>query len=460
MKSPVNPGRPSFPEALRQGGAALLAGMLACLTFLAIAIPARAAEAAGQPARPQIELVDRIVAIANNEVITQFELNDRTAMALQQLRKQNTPLPPRNVLEKQVLERMINDRIQLQFARETGIRVDDIQLDKTLQRIAEDNRVTLDAFRAALEKDGVSFAKFREEIRNEIILARLREREVDNRIVVTDAEVDNFLSTRAAQAGGEDEYNLAHILVRVPEQATPEQIRERRARAEKALEELKGNGNFAQVAASYSEAPDALAGGALGWRTASRLPAIFLDALASLRPGDTSPILRSANGFHIIKLLDKRSKNPSLVVQKTHARHILIKTSEILSEADAKNRLLQLKERLDHGADFAELARLHSEDSSAAKGGDLGWVAPGDTVPEFERAMDALQPGQISEPIRTPFGWHLIQVLERKSEDVGKERQRSLARQEIRARKADEAYEDWLRQLRDRAYVEYHLEDR
>jgi peptidyl-prolyl cis-trans isomerase SurA len=434
--------------------------MLACLTFLAIAIPARAAEAAGQPARPQIELVDRIVAIANNEVITQFELNDRTAMALQQLRKQNTPLPPRNVLEKQVLERMINDRIQLQFARETGIRVDDIQLDKTLQRIAEDNRVTLDAFRAALEKDGVSFAKFREEIRNEIILARLREREVDNRIVVTDAEVDNFLSTRAAQAGGEDEYNLAHILVRVPEQATPEQIRERRARAEKALEELKGNGNFAQVAASYSEAPDALAGGALGWRTASRLPAIFLDALASLRPGDTSPILRSANGFHIIKLLDKRSKNPSLVVQKTHARHILIKTSEILSEADAKNRLLQLKERLDHGADFAELARLHSEDSSAAKGGDLGWVAPGDTVPEFERAMDALQPGQISEPIRTPFGWHLIQVLERKSEDVGKERQRSLARQEIRARKADEAYEDWLRQLRDRAYVEYHLEDR
>jgi peptidyl-prolyl cis-trans isomerase SurA len=406
-----------------------------------------------------VQLVGRIVAVVNNEVITQFELNDRMRTVMQQLQKRGTPLPPQEVLEKQMLERIITDRVQLQFAKETGIRVDDLQLDKTLQRIAQENNMTVEAFRGALEKDGISFAKFREEIRDEIILGRLREREVENRITVSEGEVEGFLSTRAAQAGGEDEFNLAHILVRVPEQASPEQIQGKRAHAEKALAELKKM-DFAQVAASYSDAPDALQGGVLGWRAASRLPALFLETVNSLNPGEASAVLRSPNGFHILKLLDKRSKGGALIVQKTHARHILIKTSEIASETDTKNRMVQLKERLDNGANFAELARLHSEDGSASKGGDLGWLSPGETVPEFERAMDALKPGEISVPVKSPFGWHLIQVQERRSEDVSKERQTLMARQEIRARKADEAYESWLRQLRDQAFVEYRLEDK
>jgi peptidyl-prolyl cis-trans isomerase SurA len=433
-----------------------------CLLAILLAFCLASAHAAGKdPARPAtpVQLVDRIVAVVNNEVITQFELNERTRIVNQQLKKRGTSLPPQAVLEKQILERIITDRVQLQFARETGIRVDDLQLDKTLQRIAQESNMTVEAFRGALEKDGISFAKFREEIRDEIILGRLREREVENRITVSDGEVENFLSTRAAQSGGEDEFNLAHILVRVPEQASPEQIQGKRALAEKALAELNKI-DFAQVAASYSDAPDALQGGVLGWRAASRLPALFLETVNTLKPGETSPVLRSPNGFHILKLLDKRSKGGALIVQKTHARHILAKTSEIVSETDSKNRMTQLKERLDNGASFAELARLHSEDGSASKGGDLGWLSPGETVPEFERAMDALKPGEISVPVKSPFGWHLIQVLERRSEDVSKERQTLMARQEIRARKADEAYENWLRQLRDQAFVEYRLEDK
>jgi len=429
----------------------------ACLALLMIGAHAAGSNPA-QPSAP-IQLVDRIVAVVNNDVITQFDLNDRMRIVMQQLRKQGTQLPPQEVLEKQVLERMITDRVQLQFAKETGIRVDDLQLDKTLQRIAQGNNMSLDAFRNALEKDGVSFAKFREEIRDEIILGRLREREVENRITVSDSEVENFLASHAAQPGGEDEFNLAHILIRVPEQASPEQVQNRRARAEKARSELS-KADFSQVAASYSDAPDGLQGGVLGWRSAGRLPSLFLDAVSTLKPGEISGVLRSPNGFHILKLLDKRSKGGAMVVQQTHARHILIKTSEIVSEADARNRLMQLKERLDNKADFAELARLHSEDGSASKGGDLGWLSPGETVPEFEHAMDALKPGEISAPVKSSFGWHLIQVLGRRTEDVSKERQALMARQEIRARKADEAYENWLRQLRDQAFVEYRLEDK
>ncbi|PWB50624.1 MAG: molecular chaperone SurA [Nitrosomonadales bacterium] len=415
---------------------------------------------AADPAPARVAALDRIVAVVNSDVVTQLELNERLRMVTQQLQKQGTPLPPREVLEKQLLERVIMDRVQLQFAQETGVKVDDAQLDKTLQRIAQENKLSPEQFRAALEKDGVDFSKFREDIRKEIIMARLREREVDNRISVSDGEVENYLSSRSEALGGGNEFNLAHILIRVPEQASPEQLQKYKARAQQALDEVRAGKDFRQVAAGYSDAADALQGGVLGWRPAGQLPALFVEALEALKTGETSPVLRSPNGFHILKLLDKRGKDAPLVVQQTHARHILIKVNEVMSEQDAKNRLLQIKERLDNGADFAELARLHSEDGSASRGGDLNWLSPGDTVPEFERAMNALKPGALSEPVRSPFGWHLIQVLERRNEDVSKERERLQARQEIRARKADEAYQEWLRQLRDRAYVEYRLEDK
>jgi peptidyl-prolyl cis-trans isomerase SurA len=427
---------------------------------LAACLLTGAAAAAESPVKGGIVPLDRIVAVVNSEVLTQYELNERMQIVVQQLKKQGTPLPPREVLEKQLLERIITDRVQLQYARETGVRVDDMQLDRAMQRIAEDNKLGMEQFRAALEKDGVNFSKFREDIREEIILARLREREVDNRVTVSESEVDNLLGNQAARRNHETEYSLAHILVRVPEQASPEQIQERRMRAEQALAEINGGKDFRQIAVSYSDAPDALQGGVLGWRSGGQLPTLFAEALAGMRSGDASDVLRSPNGFHILKLLDKRSKDVPLVVQQTHVRHILIKTSELVSESDAKHRLRQLKERLDNGANFAELARLHSEDGSAAKGGDLGWISPGDTVPEFERAMNALKPGQISEAVQSQFGWHLIQVLERRSEDVSRERQRMQARQELRLRKADEAFQEWLRQLRDRAYVEYRLEEK
>ncbi len=408
----------------------------------------------------RVELIDRILVVVNNDVITQFDLNTRMRVVQAQLQRQSTPLPPREVLEKQVLERMINDRVQLQFAEESGIRVDDASLDRAITRIAEGNHLSLEAFRQALEKDGVGFAKFREDIRHEIILTRLKEREADNRVAVTDSEVEHYFASQAARQGDETEFNLSHILISVPEQATPEQIQVRKARAEQALAEIKKGTDFGQVSASFSDAPNALQGGDLGWRPASRLPQLFSDALSALQPGEVSAILRSPNGFHILKLTDKRGRDVPTVVTQTHARHILVKTNELVSEADAKRRLIELKERLDNGANFADLARLQSEDGSASKGGDLGWLSPGDTVPEFERAMDALSLKTVSEPIRTQFGWHLIEVLERRKQDVTQEKQKFNARLEIRERKADEAYQEFVRQLRDRAYVEYKQDER
>ncbi|MDP2962800.1 MAG: peptidylprolyl isomerase [Sulfurimicrobium sp.] len=415
---------------------------------------------AAETAPARVATLDRIVAVVNSDVITQLELDERLRMVTQQLQKQGTPLPPREILEKQLLERVIMDRVQLQFAQETGVKVDDMQLERTLQRIAQENQLSLEQFRAALEKDGIDFKKFREDIRKEVVMARLREREVDNRITVSDGEVENYLNSRSEAQGGGNEFNLAHVLIRVPEQASPEQLQKYKAKALQAQEELRAGKDFRQVAASYSDAADALQGGVLGWRPAGQLPTLFVEALEAMNTGEASPVLRSPNGFHILILLDKRGKDVPFVVRQTRARHILIKVNEIMSERDAKNRALQIKERLDNGADFAELARLHSEDGSASRGGELNWLSPGDTVPEFEKAMDALKPGALSEPVRSPFGWHLIQVQERREEDVSKERKRLQARQEIRARKADEAYQEWLRQLRDRAYVEYRLAEK
>lgn len=405
-------------------------------------------------------LLDRVVAVVNAEVVTQLDLDEQVKVAVQQLRRQGTPLPAAEVLERQLLERLITARVLAQAARETGVRVDDNQLQRALERIAQENGMTPEAFRKALESDGVNFNRFREELRNEIMIARLKEREVDSKILITEAEIDNYLRTQQTQGGKDDEYSLGHILILVPEQATPEQIQARREVAEKALRDLQGGADFRQVSSGVSDAENALEGGPLGWRPASRLPQLFVDAVKSLKVGEVSQVVRSANGFHILKLLDKRGNETPVIVQQTRARHILVRLNEVVSEADARQRLAALKERIDNGAEFAELARLQSEDASASRGGDLGWLSPGDTVPEFERAMNALEPGELSEPVQSPFGWHLIQVLERRNEDMSKERQRLLAREAIRARKSDEAYQEWVRQQRDRAYVELRLEGR
>jgi len=413
--------------------------------------------AASANAAPQD--IDRIVAVVNNAVITEYELNKRVEQVIRQLASQKTQSPPRRTLEKQLLERMINERALMQIAEDTNIRFEGTALDRAVARIAQQNNLTPEEFRKALEAEGSDFAAFREQIRSEMTISRLKEREVDNKIVVTDAEIDNFLSNPALDANQQDEYNLAHILILAPEGASPEKLAELRAKAEKAQAELQAGTHFSQVSAAYSDAQNALQGGSLGWRSEGQLPSLFAKVVRTLKSGESSTVIQSPNGFHIVKLVDKRGKNVQLVVKQTRARHILVKTNEVVSDDDARNRLRLLKERIENGADFAELAKLHSDDLSANRGGDLNWLNPGDTVPEFERAMDALKPDQVSDPVRSPFGWHLIQVQERRDQDVTQERKRLEARRALRDRKAEEAFEDWVRQVRDRAYVEYRLEE-
>ncbi len=425
---------------------------LCALLLLALAaLPAAARDAL---------LVDRVVAVVNKDVITLTELAEHTARAEAELRRQRIAAPERAVLERQVLERLVLDKAQLQLAASTGMRVDELQLDRAVQRVAQNNNMTLAELRRALERDGVEFERFRAELREQILLTRLREREVDDRVQVSEAEVDLYLEEHKASLAAKVEYDVAHVLVRVPEQARPEQVEQARARAERVRDEARAGGDFARLAASHSDAGDALQGGALGWRAPGRLPELFAEALAGMQPGAVSEPLRSPAGFHVVKLLGRRGAGDAAPVTQTRARHILVKTNEIVSEEDARRRLQGLRERIAAGADFAELARLNSEDGTAARGGELGWVYPGDTVPEFERAMNALAPGELSPPVRTPFGFHLIQVQERRAADVSAERQRLQARLALRERKADEAYQDWLRQLRDRTYVELRLDER
>ncbi len=431
----------------------------------ALAIACLSALLAGPSLAQRISLVDRIVAVVNSQVVTYSELNERLVVAERQMKRGGTPVPEPKVLERQVLERLVLEKAQLQMARETGLRVDEVQLDRTLARIAEGNKMTLAAFRQALERDGVQFERFREEIRAEIMLTRLKEREVEDKIQISDSEIELYMAENQGPGAslGDVEYNIAHVLVRLPEQASPDNILAARARAEKVIAESKGGADFAKLAASYSDAADALAGGQMGWRSHDRLPELFANALKGMQPGAVSQVLRSPAGFHVLKLVERRggsAPNAGAPVRQTRARHILIKTSEVVSESDATRRLTDLRDRIVNGTDFAEMAKLNSQDGSASKGGDLDWVYPGDTVPEFERVMDELKVGEVSQPVKSPFGYHLIQVLERRVADVSAERRRLQARQALRERRAEEAFQDWLRQLRDRTYVEIRLEDK
>jgi peptidyl-prolyl cis-trans isomerase SurA len=439
--------------------AALLAA-LAATAALAQSAPASRLDTRLTAAPRSVVPVDRIVAVVNDDVITANELAERTRLVSAQLRRAGGQLPPTDALQRQVLERMINDMVQIQLAKETGVKVDDAMVEKTVQRIADDNNLSMTAFRQALERDGVRYARFREDMRNELILTRLREREIENTVVVTDAEVETEIARAAKERGGDTEYQLQHILVLLPQQATPEQIEARRRRALQALSELRKGTTFAEISATYSDAPDALQGGNLGWRPAGRLPTLFLDALEKLKPGEVSDIVRSPNGFHILKLLETRGSEKVPSIKQTRARHILLRTKEGVNEADLRTRLARLRERIVAGEDFGELARVNSEDGTAARAGDLGWISPGDTVPEFERVMNSLRDGELSQPIQTPFGWHLVQVMERRTAEMSEDRKKLAARQTVRARKADEAYQDWLRQTRDRAFVENRLDER
>jgi peptidyl-prolyl cis-trans isomerase SurA len=436
---------------------ALLALLLA---FVAGGAIAQAPAPAGRGTGPALVPLDRVIVVVNDEAITQWDLNEERSVFLRQLKASNITPPSDDVLNKQVLQRLIVERAILQYAKESGIRVDDTTVERTILRVAEENKLSPEQFRKVLENEHIPYANYREDLRKQIIIQRVREREVDSKVMVTDAEVDNYLATIASQAGGDSEYHLSHIYITVPEQATPAAVEASRKRAEDALSEIKAGKSFGEVAATFSAAPDASSGGDLGWRSSARLPSVFAGVVRTLKPGEVSGILRSPAGFHIVKLIEARDRNQPMVVDQTHARHILIKVNESTSEADAKAKIDRLRDRLLGGAKFEDVARANSEDASAAKGGDLGWLSPGDTVPDFEHAMDKLKIGEISEPVRSPFGWHLIEVLGRRKQDITKEREREQARQAIRQRKSDEQWEEFVRQLRDRTYIEYKTDER
>jgi len=430
---------------------ALLAA--SCLGAVAIAQPA---------ASPRLPVeIDRVVAVVNTDVITMLELEARRLAVERQLRQRRIEVPPADELRRQVLERMITDRAAVQAAREVGLRIDDALLDRELARLAEENRLTPTQLRAQVERDGVAFARFREDLRDEMLIARLRAREIDARLQVSEADVDAFLAEqRQAEGASAPEFLLSHILLRVPEGASAAQIERQRLRGEEILRQLERGGDFARLSAAFSDAPEAMSGGSLGWRAGERLPQLFVEAVEAMKPGDPARLLRSPNGYHVLRLDDRRagpgSTLASAPVQQTRARHILMRPSEITPQADVLRRLREVRERLIAGrVNFADMARQYSIDGSASRGGDLGWLLPGDTVSAFERAMDALKPGEISEPVRSEFGYHLIEVLERRTEVATVDRQRQAARVALRERRIEEETQDWLRQLRDRTFVEY-----
>jgi peptidyl-prolyl cis-trans isomerase SurA len=428
--------------------------------------PAAAAAKPGSgflpPASANANVIDSIFVVVNDEVLTKNEVNARVRGIEQRMRAQNAQMPEQADLRRQVVEAMIVERAQMQLAKEMGVRVTDRELDAAIGRIAEGQKLSVQDMRNQMEKEGMAYPAFREEIRNEIMVQRLREHEVDRKIQVSDAEVDTYLAAEKAAAADKVEMDIAQILVAIPANASPEQIAARRARADDVARQLRIGADFAKMAATYSDAPDALKGGAIGWRDPDRLPPQLAAELRKLKPGQSTPVIKSNIGFLIIKMADKRSlaaDAASAVVQQTRARHILIKVTPTVTAAEAQRKLAEIKQRIDSkSSTFEEQARLFSTDNAASKGGDLGWMVPGDTVPEFETAMDALKPGEISGVVKTDYGYHLVQVVERKSEDVTKEKERSQARQVIRDRKLQEAAEGWTREVRDRAYVEFREE--
>ncbi|MCH8846340.1 MAG: peptidylprolyl isomerase [Proteobacteria bacterium] len=421
----------------------LLAGLLACQTFNLLAEVA----------------LDRIVAVVENDIIMQSELETKLRTVVGQMQQQGIQLPSSSVLETQVLERMILIIIQLQRAEETGIRVDDETLNRTISNIAAENKVSLSQFRDILEKDGFNYEQFRENIRNEIIISRLRQRQVDNRISISSKEIDNALSNMEFQGKTETEYLLSHILISLPEAPTPDEEEQARLVATKVLEDLKAGQDFAMMASTYSDGQRALEGGDLGWRKKNEIPTLFSTQIASMEKGDISDLIKSSSGFHIVKLADVRSSEKHIITQ-TNARHILIKLDELTTADDARVRLDQLKTRIEGGDDFEVLAKSHSDDTvSAADGGNLGWSSPGRMVPKFEEVMDQLEIGEISQPFDTQFGWHLLQVLDRREHDDTENVRRTKASEAIRRRKSEEAHQNWLRHLRDEAYVEYRLNE-
>jgi peptidyl-prolyl cis-trans isomerase SurA len=402
----------------------------------------------------QAQELDAIVAVVNDDVVLESEVSREVSLVIPQLQQQGTAVPPPEQLRKQVVDRLILKRLQQQRAKQLGIEVEEGALLEALTNIAARNGLSLEELKATLEAGGIRFQDFREDTRMQILLSRLQTQEVARNVQVTDQEVDRFLAKNASQLMPREQVRLQHILVALPDDPTPAQVAQAEKKAKGLLAKLRGGADFAAVAAASSDGRTALQGGDLGWFEMAAVPGLVADRARTMPKGEITEPLRSPSGFNIIKLTDIKGGGPQSITQ-THARHILVRTNELVSDADAKTRLNQLRSRIIGGDDFATLARAHSDDTgSALKGGDLGWVNPGDTVTEFEEVMAALGPNEVSEPFQSPFGWHILQVLERRTQDAADDLLRLKAREAIQRRKAEEATDAWLRQLRDEAYVE------
>jgi peptidyl-prolyl cis-trans isomerase SurA len=404
-----------------------------------------------------VQEVDRIVAIVNKSVITEQELQSRVAEAVTSLQTQHVTPPSQDILRRQVLDQMITESAQIQFANDNQIVVTDSDVDQAIAHIAQQNKLDLAGLQAELKKQGVDFSTFRTDIKRQVLLARLKDSEVASRVTVTDSEVDQAMKN--ALYANNTEYHLANILIDVPERADAATIEAKAKLAHKALAEVAAGKSFASVAATYSNSSNAMKGGDLGWRPAASLPPEFITMLDALQPGQFTDVIRTQEGFFIFQLMDKRNQQAQQMAEQYHVEHILVRTNEAMSEADAKTKIEQIRDRIMNGAAFSDMAKLYSEDGSNSRGGDLGWVSQGDTVPEFENAMMSLPLNTVSQPVRSPFGWHLILVLEKRSQDVSTDRARQQVKQQIRARKIEEAYADWVHQLRDAAYVVDRLND-
>ncbi len=407
----------------------------------------------------QAEYLDRIVAVVEDDVILNSELNEETAAIVAKLKAGNMMIPPDFILRKQVLERIIIDKLQRQLAERSGIKISEEALNAAVADIARQNGMDVPQFREQLRQQGLDYQKFVDSVRNEIIINQLRSREIGGRIKVTDREVEHYLETHGDPGIEKIQYHLGHILIAIPEGASATSIQKARKKAQRAVQELRGGKDFRETAISVSDGAQALQGGDLGWRYISQVPTIFVDVVKDMQAGQVSDPIRSPSGFHVIKILDMKGGMGKHVVTQTKVRHILIKTNELIDDEEAKKRLLRLRERIDAGENFEILARSNSDDKgSALKGGDLGWVGPGALVPPFEAAMNDLAIGEISQPVQTQFGWHLIQVLDRKKQDNSEQSKKNQAREEIRKRKIEEETELWLRRLRDEAYVDIRLD--
>ncbi|MFB1487523.1 MULTISPECIES: peptidylprolyl isomerase [unclassified Thiocapsa] len=415
--------------------------------------------AAPASSQAPIQELDAIIAVVNDDVVVRSELDTEIDLVLPQMQKAGTAPPPRPQLEKQVLDRLILKRLQAQRARELGIQIEESTLNEALTNIAQRNGLSLEELQTTLEAGGIRFADFREDTRSQIVTSRLQNQEVVNKIQITDQEIDRFLERESSRLIEREQVRLQHILIALPENATSAQVQAAEAKATRLVARLRGGEDFAKVAAAESDGRNALQGGDLGWFEMGAVPSLVSELAFTMAEGEISDPLSSPSGYHIIKLTEIKAATPDDVVQ-TNARHILVRTNELVSDDDAKRRLEQLRMRIVGGEDFATLARSNSDDTgSALKGGDLGWVNPGDTVPDFEEAMNALPPNGVSEPFQSPFGWHIVQVIERRNQDKEGEFMRLKAREALQRRKAEEATEEWLRQLRDEAYVEIRLDE-